>query len=213
MSISDPTATTTGTHASDAHLDRFTHEQYLVRRKVLKIFGGAFHIYDDAENVVLYCKMKAFKLKEDLRIYTSDDMQTEVLTIQARNVIDFSAGYDVVDSVQGTKVGTLRRKGMKSILRDEWLILDENEQEIATIREDSMLKALARRFVELVALFLPQKYHVESNGSTICTMQQNMNPFVYKLEVDFSLDQHAQLDRRLGLAAAILLAAIEGKQN
>jgi len=31
--------------------------------------------------------------------------------------------------------------------------------------------------------------------------------------VDFSMDSAHQLDRRLGLAAAILLAAIEGKQS
>ena len=210
MSSIDPTVTT---HTNDAHLDRYTHEQYLIRRKFFTLLGKAFHVYDDAQNVVLYCKMKAFKLKEDLRIYTGEDMQTEVLTIQARSIIDFSASYDVVDTALGQKVGALRRKGMKSILRDEWVILDENDQEIALIREDSMLKALARRFIEAVAFFMPQKYHVESNGSTICTMQQNFNPFIFKLTVDFTLDQQAQLDRRLGLAAAILLAAIEGKQN
>ena len=47
----------------------FTHKQYLFRRKVLKLFGGAFHIYDGRENLVLYSKMKEFKLREDLRVY------------------------------------------------------------------------------------------------------------------------------------------------
>ena len=35
------------------------------------------------------------------------------------------AAYDVTDSQTGEKVGALRRKGFKSILRDEWLELRE----------------------------------------------------------------------------------------
>ena len=48
-------------------------EQYTVRRKVLKIFGAAFHVYDEHGSVVGYCKQKAFKLKEDIRLYTGPD--------------------------------------------------------------------------------------------------------------------------------------------
>jgi hypothetical protein len=43
--------------------------------------------------------------------------------------------------------------------------------------------------------------------------QQNFNPFSYQLHVDFSMDINQKLDRRVGLAAGILLAAIEDKQN
>ena len=46
-------------------------------------------------------------------------MQVELLSIQARQIIDFSAAYDVYDGSTGSKVGALKRKGMKSILRDE----------------------------------------------------------------------------------------------
>jgi hypothetical protein len=54
----------------------FTENRYLVRRKVLKLLGGAFHVYDANENVIAYSKMKAFKLKEDIRLYTGEDMTT-----------------------------------------------------------------------------------------------------------------------------------------
>ena len=58
--------------------DAFTHESYLVRRKIFKLFGAAFHIYDPNGRVAFYSKMKAFKLKEDIRLYTGEDMRTEV---------------------------------------------------------------------------------------------------------------------------------------
>jgi hypothetical protein len=157
--------------------------------------------------------MKAFKLKEDIRLYTGEDMQTELLVIQARQIIDFSASYDVFDPAAGIKVGALRRRGFKSIVRDEWTILDPADNEIGVIQEDSTALALVRRFIEAAALFLPQKYSVSIQGRPVAIFKQNFNPFVYKLDVDLSADPTGLLDRRLAIAAAILLAAIEGKQS
>src|SRR5688500_795205 len=34
----------------------FQHKTYLIRRKVLKLFGGAFHVYDAAGSVIGYSK-------------------------------------------------------------------------------------------------------------------------------------------------------------
>ncbi len=87
----------------------FRHESYLVRRKVFRILGGSFHIYDPSGNVAFYSEQKAFKLKEDIRLYSGEDKARELLHIQARDILDFSAAYDVIDSSTGMKVGTLRR--------------------------------------------------------------------------------------------------------
>lgn len=189
---------------------RFQHPNYLIRRKIFHLFGGAFHIYDPQGIVVLYSKMKAFKLKEDIRLYTGEDMKTEVLTITARQVLDFSASYDVVDPQTKEKVGALRRKGIKSILKDEWIFLDAADRAIGFIREDSTFLALVRRFLTNL---IPQSYNGEINGAQVCTFKQNFNPFIMKIRLDFSPDQKGALDRRLGLAAAVLLCAIEGKQR
>ena len=190
--------------------DRFGHQTYLVRRKVFKIFGGAFHIYDPTGQVAFYSKLKAFKLKEDIRLYTGEDMQTEVLVIQARSVLDIAATYDVYDSATNEKVGALKRKGLKSILKDEWIFLDPSDREIGLLKEDSLALALVRRF--LINIF-PQTFLAEMNGVPVCVMKQRFNPFILKLEIDFSPDVNRQLDRRLGIAAAILLSAIEGRQE
>ena len=190
--------------------EAFAHESYLVRRKIFKLFGAAFHIYDPSGRVVFYSKMKAFKLKEDIRLYTGEDMQTEILRIQARQIIDFSAAYDVIDSTTSIKVGVLKRKGLKSILKDEWIIMDAEDKEIGFIKEDSTLLALIRRFLTNL---IPQKYHGELKGEQVCIFKQNFNPFVMKINLDFSMDKKGLLDRRLGIAGAVLLCAIEGKQS
>jgi hypothetical protein len=185
----------------------FGHSQYLVRRKVFTIAGAKFHIFDPAGNLVFFSKMKAFKLREDIRLYRDENMSEELLLIKARQIIDFSAAYDVFDARTLEKIGVFKRKGMKSILRDEWLIMDAGDREI---REDSLFKALLRRSLTNL---IPQTYHAEIQETTVCVYKQNFNPFVFKLNVDFSSDLRSLFDHRLGIAAAILLGAIEGRQN
>lgn len=189
---------------------RFLHTQYLVRRKVLKLFGGAFHIWDPTGQLAFFSHMKAFKLKEDIRLFTGEDMTQEVLRIGARQMLDISATYDVVDSASGEKVGALRRKGLASMLRDEWLILDATDQELGKMQEDSLGKALIRRFLTNL---VPQSYALTVGDRPVGSMRQNFNPFVLKLSLDFSDDVSGLLDRRLGIAAAVLLCAIEGRQQ
>jgi hypothetical protein len=199
------------TTASAASLNgHFSQPKYMVRRKILKLLGGAFHVYDPAGAVVGYSELKAFKLKEDIRLFSGEDKQKEVMRISARKILDFSSAYDVVDSSTNEKVGALKRKGLKSILKDEWIILDANDRELGLIQEDNLVLALLRRFV---LNWIPQNYSAKIGESQVGSFKQNLNPFVMKINVDFSKDPNQQLDRRLGMAAAILFCAVEGKEG
>ncbi len=189
------------------------HSEYMIRRKILSILGAKFHVYDSNGDLIAFCKQKAFKLKEDIRIYSDESMAEEIVVIQARNIVDFGAAYDVIDSRKEEKVGALRRKGFKSLLRDSWEFLGTDDEPIARLQEDSMLLATVRRFLSNL---VPQTYHVtpldqaDGEGPHLVTYKQFFNPFVYKLQV--SVDREA-VDPRLALAAGILLAAIEGRQK
>ncbi len=183
---------------------------YKLRRKVLTIAGAKFHIYDSRGNLAFYSKMKAFKLKEDIRLYSDESMQDEILSIKTQQIIDFGATYNVVNSKTQLKLGSFRRKGLKSLLRDEWIIFDSNDSQIGIIKEDSTALALIRRFLTNL---VPQTFLVNMNGKTICMYKQNFNPFVQKIEIDFSNDIENKYDRLLGIAGSILLCAIEGRQQ
>ena len=188
----------------------FEHSHYLLQRQVFAL-TGKFRYYDPAGNLVMFSEQKMFKLREDIRVYADEGKSQEVLQIQARHIIDFSAAYDVIDSAYNQKVGTLRRRGMQSMLRDEWEILDANAQVIGKLFEDSMGLALLRRL--LLGSLLPQNYDITFGEQRVADLKQRFNMFRYELDVDFSFDPAKALDRRVGLAAGILLAAIEGRQS
>jgi hypothetical protein len=188
----------------------FQFNQYLLKRQVFAL-TGKLRFYNPQGVLVLFSEQKMFKLREDIRIFADEQKTQEVLAIKARQVIDFSAAYDVMDSSTNQKVGTLRRKGMKSILRDEWDVLDANEQVVGSLFEDNMGLALLRRFV--LGSLLPQNYDLTFNAERVADLKQRFNLLRYEMDLDFSMDSAQRLDRRIGLAAATLLAIIEGKQE
>jgi hypothetical protein len=187
----------------------FNHDRFQARSKVFDI-SPKFYFFDMQGRTIGFTKQKLFKLKEDIRLFADETMAQELLTIRARKILDWSSAYDVTDSQSKQKVGTLKRKGMKSILRDEWIILDAAEREVGLIREDSTALALIRRFLTNI---IPQKFNFEVGGRTVGTARQAWNPLVLKMDVDVSSDTDRKLDRRLVAAAVILLLAVEGRQG
>ncbi len=188
----------------------FQYSTYLLKRQAIAL-TGRFRIYDPMGNLVLFSEQKMFKLREDIRVYSDESKSQEVLLIQARQIIDFSAAYDVVDASTQMKVGALRRKGWRSMMRDEWEVLDVNDQPVGLLLEDSVGYALLRRL--LLGSLLPQNYDVVFGETRVADLKQRFNLFRYELDLDFSMDTAQRLDRRLGVAAGILLAAIEGRQS
>ncbi len=188
----------------------FQYDQYFLKRQILAL-TGKFRIYNPGGQLVMYSQQKMFKLREDIRVYSDESMAQELLYIQARQILDFSASYDVIDSQTGEKVGVWRRKGLRSLMRDEWELLDANDQPRGILLEDSIAQALLRRF--LLGNFLPQNYDILMEDRRVADLRQVFNLFRYELSIDFTLDSTRTLDRRMGIAAGVLLGTIEGKQD
>ena len=188
----------------------FQFPNYLLKRQALAL-TGKFRFYDPSDRLVMFSEQKMFKLREDIRVYADESKMQEVLSIKARQILDFSAAYDVIDTGMNQKVGVLRRKGWSSILRDEWEVLDANDNLIGKLFEDSVGLAMLRRL--LLGSLLPQNYDITVGETRVADLKQRFNPFRYELDVDFSMDTTQRLDHRLGIAAGILLATVEGKQS
>jgi len=188
----------------------FQHDSYFLKRQVFAL-SGKLRLFNPHGGLVLFVEQKILRLKEDIRVYGDEAKTDEVLTIKARTVIDFSAAYDVVDPADGAKVGVLRRKGLKSLLRDEWEVLDRDDRIIGRLFEDSVGRAMLRRM--LLGSLLPQDYDMVIGDMRVADFKQRFNPFVYQMDIDFRMDAGRLLDRRLGTAAAMVLAIIEGRQQ
>ena len=87
----------------------YQHDHFLAQRQVFKLLGAAFRLKTADGRLLAYSKQKAFKLREDIRVYSDEAQTVELLHIRADRIIDFSVAYSVVDSHTGEHVGSLRR--------------------------------------------------------------------------------------------------------
>ncbi len=188
------------------------NEQYTIRAKVFDLVPQ-FFVTDQNGQMVGYCRQKLFKFKEEIILYTDRTRETELLRIKARQIIDFSATYDV-KLPNGQAIGSLRRKGLKStFVRDEYMVFDENNTQIGSLQEDSTFKALVRRFVDYAAAFMPQKFHLsDMSGKEVAIFRQHFNPLVFKMSIAV-LGDHEQLDDLMLIAIGVLAVVIEGRQR
>src|SRR4051794_17307527 len=139
----------------------YQHDQMEARRQIFKPMGAAFRLLTTDGQLLAYSEQKAFKLKEDIRVYSDEEQTDELLHIAADRVIDFSASYKVRDAKTGEVYGTLRRKGWSSMLRDSWEILDAAGNVRGKVLEDSGWKAMIRRLIDYASLFMPQMFLIQ----------------------------------------------------
>ncbi len=177
-------------------------------RARFQLFGMTFRILSNGK-LILLIHQRAMKLKEDIVAF-ADTRKTEPrLRIRARNIIDFSATYDVEDAWTGEAIGAFRRQGVKSLFRDTWEILDTQDQVIGSVLEDSGLIAIIRRLIPVI----PQTFFIRIGQHITGTIRQRFNLIRLVYDVRLQATDPVEMDPRLGLAATILMLAIEGRQR
>jgi uncharacterized protein YxjI len=188
--------------------DKFSRSTYVIR-KDFKIIGRAFHIYDADENRLFYTELKSKRMNEEISLCTDEGMDILMLSIKPRNTPNSALVFDVVDPSDHKILGVLQRKGFESLFKDKWMLMPTGERYHGFIEEVNLPLALIRRTIGMG----PQTFKATLEGHLLCTFQQNINPFVRKLTIDFSADTARRFDHRIGIAAGILLAALEGTKD
>jgi len=182
---------------------------YRIRKKVIAL-AQQYYIEDHAGRQLGYSRQKMFQLKEDIRVFADDTMSRELFRIQQLNWTDVWGEFAVVDSVANVKVGSIRRKALKSILKGEWDLFDPYGRLFGQIKQETG-RALMRRFMPMGGL-VPDKLTVELNGQTVAVIDQQFKVIGDAWEINAQWTPPA-LDRRVLLGCAILMGMIERHQG
>lgn len=173
----------------------FDSNKYEVRQKLVSI-GKKYNVYEGEEQI-LQCTKKKLKLKEDFRFESVEG--EPVLRITTDQVIDVAATYNVVDETTDKPVGAVKQDF--TFLKHRWQILDPEGKQIATVREDSMPMALARRFVTTL---IPFSYVIKQNGNELGFIDGQ-----FAVRDKYSIEVDEEIDPRLAIAATVLIDAME----
>ncbi|MBN1121758.1 MAG: hypothetical protein JXJ17_11820 [Anaerolineae bacterium] len=99
-------------------------------------FGPQVFIRNASEQEIFYVHQKAFKLKEDVAVYSDSSKSNQVYRIQADRILDISAEYTLSDT-GGAPVGKIKREGMKSVWKASYMIMDGSGQMTHHLKEDN----------------------------------------------------------------------------
>ena len=206
-------------------VDPNQHDKFVLRQRVkLVINQYEFFLPQETENGVeegdpfCFVEQKRFKFKEDIRFYTDEAKSQVLVKILARQRFDPRARYDITDAA-GAKVGEIQKVFGASLFRSTYTLFDAAGTELCTVREVSMPKAIFRRLVGFVpylgdfADWLPIAYDFEFiRGEEVLGLSTRRRwkwRDIY--DMDFTPDTNKVIDRRLVLATAVGLDALQAR--
>jgi uncharacterized protein YxjI len=205
-----------------ATVDPNAHDRFVLRQRIkLVINQYEFSLPVDGNKPgepFLFVEQKRFKFKEDIRFFTDDSKSTELFRIKARQRFDPRARYDVT-AADGTKIGEIQKVFGKSLLRSTYQLFAADGTEVAIARERNVVVALFRRLVGLVpyvgdyADWLPIAYHFDfiRGEEELGRHDRKLWTFRDVYTIDMSGDPQHTIDRRLILANAVAMDALQAR--
>ncbi|CAN5361903.1 hypothetical protein BH18ACT12_BH18ACT12_15870 [soil metagenome] len=200
--------------------DRFAHDRFLIEQ-LIRPMVNLYRVTPlavgetPAGGPLAFIRQKRMAIKEDIRFYADEQETEELFRIKARSIFDIgSARYDVTDA-QGAQIGVLEHVFGKSLLRSTWRVTDADGGEVMTAQERSVPMAIARRvvdFVPYVGEFVPIPYNFDlvMDGQVIGHMNRKFQ-LRDRYVLDLSGDHDRRLDRRVAIALAIGLDALQNR--
>ena len=208
---------------STPRIDPNEHDRFILRQRFRPVvneyeFSLPSGNGDEPGPPFCFVRQRRFTFKEDIRFYEDDSRSIELMRIKARQRFDPRARYDVT-AADGSKIGEIQKVFGASLLRSTYRLYDATGGELVTASEQSLPIALFRRaigfipYVENVADWLPIPYHFtfERNGTVLGTHSRHIGKLRDVYTIDMSGDASRSVDRRLVLATAVGLDALQAR--
>ena len=161
----------------------------------------------EAERVAV-AQQKRFSIKEKITFFADEDRRTPLFSVTARTALDVAGQYDVFDE-HGQAIGTLRKRGVASIVRSTWQV--DHGGVTCLGKERNRTVAFLRRAVDLLPIDIPIPfvYHFDFTTEDRPT---------FSVEREWAMrDRYLvtitdpRLDPRVVLAQAVVLDALQGR--
>jgi uncharacterized protein YxjI len=201
-----------------ATVDPNEHDVFSIKQR----FAAVINRYEIAlaqtpDAPFCFVEQKRFKLKEDIRFYADDTKSEELWRIVARQRFDPAARYDVT-TPSGEKLGEIQKVFGQSLLRSTYKIYAGTHE--VTVTERSLGVAIGRRLVDFIPYvgdlgnWLPIPYDftfTREDGKLLGSHTRTRMKLRDTYTLDLSADTEHSLDRRLALALAVGLDALQAR--
>lgn len=185
-----------------------------IKKQFFLLPGTKIRILDTNMRLVAKAYGLPFRLKEKIEIYSDEAMRYKIMTSHTTKILDWSVSFTLTQTNNKKPAGSLRRKGWSSeFVQDSWVIMNEDNEQIANVTEDSVQRGIIRRYI--LGRFLPQRYHLTTSAGHTLILQQQWNLFLLKYTC-YS-NQWKALKKELGepilMGALSTIMVIEGRRT
>lgn len=164
--------------------------------------GRRYEIRTPEKELVAICRTRR---KADTISFYSDDTETaELVRFQPKSIRLYSAAYDVVEPSSGRVIAEFRKKTYRPLGRSEWFIVNPEGDPLGMVTESAPGSSFLSRVLPATAR--PKTFEVhwgQSVGGRI--LHKRVLLGLDHTQVDLSLDQRDEIDRRLALGVAVLV--------
>ena len=168
-----------------------------LRFKILALAPQLF-VRDATGATLCFVKQKLFRFREKVEVFSDASRRTLLATIQADRILDFSANY-AFQMQDGSRLGSVRRRGLRSIWRAHYEILDDAGAVAFVIREENPIAKVMDSMLGqipivglLTGLVCHPRYSVSRNGAPVAQFTKGRA----LLERHFTMEKLGELDPR-----------------
>ncbi|QMS87199.1 hypothetical protein HUN01_06240 [Nostoc edaphicum CCNP1411] len=171
-------------------------------------------VVDAQGNLAFYVKQKLFKLKEAITIFADAEQSLPIYYIKADRIIDFSARYNFTDS-NGTYIGSVKRRGLKSLWRARYDIFDGDTTVLNIQEKNPWVKIADALFAEIpiVGMFtgyvFNPVYLVSRADGTIVMRLEKIPTFLSRKFIIKAVDQLSDRQEQQILLSLLMMLLLE----
>jgi hypothetical protein len=177
-------------------LQPFSHSSYTLVRPLFS-WRRIYRVHGPDGSLSAVVEQPWFRFRTELTIY-GDEAQTQpILTIRNRRFAAVNMEHDLFDSQSGQRLGVVRTRGMRSIFRDTWDILDAEERPVGIMIEDGAY--FWRRIIRMI----PGRHRIELAGRVVAHITQVFHFFRREFELDIA-QVDDPIEPRFAIACALI---------
>lgn len=181
-----------------------SQSRYRIKRRFWSIFERIFRVFTLDGQLIMKVKHPVFRFREEFTVYADEAQSRPLLFIKSRQVIAINFAFEVTDVDTGQVLGSVQKRGLRSLVRDKFIVRDADGQEIGYVEEQGA--SILRRFFPI----LTSKHAVVLHGQQAAAIRQIFRFFTKEFEVELA---PGVADPRFVMACALLALIAEARRE
>ncbi|MCW2974206.1 MAG: hypothetical protein JWN72_2479 [Thermoleophilia bacterium] len=208
---------------------RYNHDRFVVVQRIRPLVnkyevhaavdGAGKH--PDPGAFVAYVQQKRVSMRGLITFYGDESRGQETLALQGDKKLMLKGTYTLRDPQTGAPIGSIQRRlGASIFFKSTWDVFDTAGRMVASATEANTFLAIARRYLSNIALLIPYSFSITAgNDAAAYGISPGAQLGMYTrrwgirdvYDFDLTRDTNRLLDRRMAVALAVALDALQGR--